>query len=950
MISVPVRIGRVVVALLSCVLLVVAARAASAQALDAATIRGRVLDQTGAGIPAVAVTATNAETGQTRQTSTDQGGYYSLPGLPLAGEYQVAFAKSGFADKTVGHVGLRAGETADVNVTLLASGGTSQVTVYGTTSGIRSDTAQIGTRLDAQKIQNTPLVGHALTSLALLDSAVRPSVSTGDIFLGNTLFVVDGAGRRQTTFTVDGANANDSWGRQTIFANVPVDAVQEFTVLTNGFSAEYGRTSGAAVTVVTKSGTNTVRGDLLGLWMPGGLESPAPLQNNANNDRLGDGAFTVGGPLVKDRTYYFAAGEYNYSRRDSTITSPIAPGVYTGTGKRALFEGRLDHQLTPNNRLTAVMNLDRYSNTNPNDAVGGLNLPSAGRVFSRNGYTGQVSATSVLSDSMLNEVRFGVQWAAPITEFTPISPSTQYVRPGVGTSGESRSTLLTNHQFELKDTLTLSHGRHDLKVGLDAVHSNSGGNGTEFGAAFSLGQFTLKPGDTTPVEDLTAADIQRYQQSFGNASYMVQEWLWSAFAQDNVTVRPDLTLNLGLRYDRQTFTDDTKMWSPRVGFAYNLKGDPRTVVRGSFGLYHSEIPANFAANWFINGPEGLFTFSAAPGQLGFPSNLQPLAALPAGSVLPPRDIDVRPGEAAYLSQFFDVSKLKDYPDALLNPWTRQMTVGIEHELGTGWFASADYVHAHTADIVRPLDANSPAPFVRTAPGQVRSAAAADATRPITPTPNGYRIITTFVNDGLADYDSLQLNLSKHFARGLSFLASYTFSNSTDTVDPDVPQQDPNDPNFTGEIERGPNILNERHRFVLSGAWQLPVVTVGGVGSFGSGLPFDPTTGVDNNGDGSPRSDRPIIDGQLAVRNSGTGTPLYDVAPFVERAVGIGSGMRLQFRAEAFNLFNHANIYAYNGVYGNNSDGQPIAGYGQPKGGISSVGPGREFQFLVKLIF
>src|SRR6185312_9891906 len=120
-------------------------------------------------------------------------------------EYQVAFAKSGFADKSVDRVGLRAGETADVNVTLQASGGTSQVTVYGTTSGIRSDTAQIGTRLDAEKIQNTPLAGHALTSLALLDSAVRPSVSTGDIFLGNTLFVVDGAGRRETAFTVDGA-------------------------------------------------------------------------------------------------------------------------------------------------------------------------------------------------------------------------------------------------------------------------------------------------------------------------------------------------------------------------------------------------------------------------------------------------------------------------------------------------------------------------------------------------------------------------------------------------------------------------------------------------------------------------------------------------------------------------------------------------------------------------
>jgi hypothetical protein len=943
------RIRRASGTLFFAVLLVLAtAPMAGAQALDTGAIRGRVLDQTGAGIPGVSVVATNAATGQARRTATDQGGFYSLSGLPLAGAYEVTFSKDGFAEKKTDRVALRAGETADVNVTLEATGGTSEVTVYGTTGGIRSDTSQIGTRLDAQKIQDTPLLGHALTNLALLDSAVRPSVSTGDIFIGNTLFVVDGAGRRQTTFTVDGTTANDSWGRQTIFADVPVDAVQEFTVLTNGFSAEYGRTSGAAVNVVTKSGTNTPHGDVMGMWQPGGLESPAPLQDNSNSDRLADGAFTLGGPIARDQTYFFVAGEYLHSKRDSTITSPIAPGVFTGIGKRALFEGRLDHQLSAATRLTAIMNLDRYSNTNPNDAVGGLNLPSAGRVFRRNAYTGQASATSVLSNTMLNEVRFGVQVASPITEFTPIDPSTQYVRPGVGTSGESRSTFLENRQIQLKDTLTLAHGRHDLKVGAEATRSNSGGNGTEFGSAFTRGQFTLKPGTTTPVEDLTIADIQRFQQSFGDATYDTTEWLWSVFAQDNVRLRPDLTLNLGLRYDRQTFTDDTTMWSPRVGFAYNLNGDPHTVIRGGFGMYYSEVRANAAADWTIGGPEGIFTFSAAPGQLGFPTDLQPLPAFPAGSVLPPRDITVPPGDAAFVNQFVDVSKLKGYPDKLLNPSTRQFTAGIEHELSTGWFVSADYVHAHTENIDRPLDVNSPDPFVRTAPGQVRSAAEADATRPIKPVPNGYRIITTLVNDGVADYDALQLNLSRHFSGGLSFLASYTLSNATDTVDPDVPQQDPNDPNFTGEIERGPNILNERHRAVISGAWHLPVLTIGGVGSFGSGLPFNITTGVDNNGDGAGRSDRPIINGELARRNSGVGTPLYDVAAFVERAIELGSSRRLQLRVETFNLFNHANVYAFNGTFGNGAE--PLASFGTPRGGISGVGPGRQVQFLARFLF
>ncbi|MDE3156398.1 MAG: TonB-dependent receptor [Acidobacteriota bacterium] len=931
-------------------LLLFAAPPAGAQALDTATIRGRVVDQTGAGLPAAGIVVTNTATGLTRTAVTDNGGYYSVAGLPLTGEYRLEFSKSGFTGRTSDHIGLRAGEAAVVDVTMLASGGSTTVTVYGTTSGIRSDSSQIGMRLDSREIRDTPILGRKLTNLPLLDSAVRPAKTTGDLFLGNSLFVVDGAGRRQTTYTIDGASADDSWGRQTVFTNVPLDAIQEFTVLTNGFSAEYGRTSGAAVNIVTKSGTNTLHGDLLGMWMPGSLEAKAPLAATSNADRLGQGSFALGGPIRKDRTYYFLSAEYTHQLRDSTVTSTLAPGVYTGRAKRGLVDGRLDEKITASHTLTARMNADVYSDTNPNDVVGGLNTPSTGRIFRRRTYSGQVSETAVLSDTLLNEARFAVQWAAPITEFAPIDPSTQYVRPGLGTEGESRAASLDNHQFELKDTLTMARGRHDVKVGVDAIHSTSGGNGTEFGSAFTQGQFTLLPGDTTPVADLTIADVQRYQQSFGNATYDVQEWNVSAFAQDNLKLRPDLTLNLGLRYDRQTFTDDTTMWSPRAGFAWNPLGDPKTVVRGGYGVYYSEVPADLAANWTINGPEGIYTFAAAPGQYGFPANLQPLTAFPPGTVLPARTIYIRPGQAAYLSRFFDVSTLKGYPDKLLNPRTQQFTAGIEREIATGWFASADYVHAHTTDIVRPLDVNAPAPFVRTAPGQVRSASAANATRPIVPVPGGYQQIIAIVNHGVADYDALQLNLSKHFASGFALRVSYTFSNATDTVDPDVPQQDPNDPNFLGAQEQGPNILNERHRAVVSGSYDLRVITVGGVATFGSGMPYNITTGVDNNGDGSGRSDRPVVNGVVVERNSGVGDPIADVSVFVERTIALTGRYRLQLRAEAFNLFNDANYYGYNGVYGNSASGVPLASFGRPTGGLSGVGPGREFQFMARLAF
>src|SRR5262249_36942155 len=161
-----------------------------------------------------------------------------------------------------------------------------------------------------------------------------------------------------------------------------------------------------------------------------------------------------------------------------------------------------------------------------------------------------------------------------------------------------------------------------------------------------------------------------------------------------------------------------------------------TTVRGGYGVYFSEIVANTVASWTLGGPTGFFNFSAAPGQLGFPTSLTPLAGFPPGAVLPPRDITIRPGQRGYYSQFFDVSKLAGNPDALRNPRTDQATLGVERRIGAGWFVSVDGVHSETTAIARNLDLNAPTTFVRTQPGQTRPSTVADATRPIAPKPNG----------------------------------------------------------------------------------------------------------------------------------------------------------------------------------------------------------------------
>ena len=945
---------------------------AAAQTSDLAAIRGTVFDPTGAVIPGAAVRLINASTGLNRETMTSDDGSYSFSNLPLTGEYLLSVSKSGFTTTNKAKINLVAGQAAIIDFGLPLGQINDIVTssVRGTTEGVQSDSAQLSTRLDLQKIENTPVLNRRMTNLVELNSSARPARGTGDLFVNNYLFVINGSGRRQTTFILDGSTGNDSWGRQTVFTNIPLGALQEFTVITNPISAEYGRTSGSVINIVTKSGTNQLHFEGVSLVRPSGLQASQPLAPRRTRDELVQFSGIVSGPIIKDKTHFVFGGEGNWQRRDTVITSILDPGTYPGRYKQALAFARIDHQINDRNTLTGRFSLDRFVDYNANDSVGGNSLPSAARTFERDTSTYQLAMSSAMTPKMVNEARFAFLWASPITKFSPVTSSTQLQRTlsngTTSTEGDSRSALLTNRQFQFADSLTTIVGSHSLKVGGDILHSTSGGDGQEFGSGFVLGQFRLTSTNAqnplVPTSALTINDASQFTQSFGTSTYSVHEWLWSAFIQDDWRLRHDLTVNLGLRYERQTFTDDTNNFAPRVGFAYNPLGDTKTVIRGSFGIYYSEVRANAAAAFALNGPEGVFTFTVnrtigQPFPQFFPTTLGPLPAFPVGAVLPARDITIRPGRAAYYSQFFDISKLTRYPDKLLNPETYQTTGGVQRELPWRLFLSVDYVHARTIKIDRTIDLNAPlVSFVPTAPGQTRSAAAANASRPITPVNNGYRRILGVVNEGVSNYDGLQFNLEKRMGSRLAFLASYTLSNTTNTVEFDAPGGDPNDVNFLGADELVTSLLNQRHRFVLSGSYRLPLgLTFGGVTTAASPRPFAVTAGVDTNGDGA-NTDRPfdLTTGTFLQRNSGEGTPTYSTDLFLQKQFSLSERLILELRAEGFNIFNHPNIYGRNGSFGRSTiqavggSTAPPASFGTALGGISNVDPGREFQFEVKL--
>lgn len=968
---------------------------ARAQTPDTAALQGSIFDPSNAPLAAARIIATNETTGLVRTTTSDTNGRFSLAGLPAEGAYTVTVEKKGFTDAIEPHVQLLAGGGAELHLTLKVAGQHSVVRVEGSAGDVRIDQPQMGVFLSRQQMQDTPLPNRRITYLPLLEAANRPTVSQGDIFMNEDLFNTNGAGRRQQWFEADGANADDMWGRQTIFSNIPLMAVGEMTVLTNAFSAEYGAGTGSVINIVTRSGGDALHGQLLELWRPADTEASlagfnsgnATSGNEVTSDVVGQSAAAFSGALgPSGKTHFFLAGEWNREAKASPVTSPLAPSSYVGHYRGWLGFLRLDRQLNSKNDSFLRINFDNFTDTNPNGIVGGSSLPSVARIFHRHTYTSELGETAVLSSHFVNNLRAQFQLASPITEFDPVVYGTQFSVPieslcggvscGTFTSGTSQNALLMNRQYEGSETLSYMRGRQQIVAGGSVEAAHNGGNSKEFGGPMFLGKFTYNPCPGTPAYCESSAyldniaNVNNYQQSFGNANYTVDDQLWALFIQDDYRVTRRLAVSGGLRYERQTLTNSLADLAPRAGFVLDARGSGSIVLRGGFGIYYSQIVDNSVASYALGEPTGVFTYTATPGEVGFPSSIAaaPLPAFPPGAVGPIRSLYVRPGQPAYLNQWFPTSVLNGYPSANLNPYSEQYTASLENRLAPGWVLSIDYVGTHTLRIARPLDVDGPSPFIRTQPGEVRSPGEANCTRPYwiwwysqkgvpcesSPTATypqpPYSVIQTDVHDGYLHYDALDANLTHTFSHGFSMLASYTWSHTLDNVDPDTTSQNPNDTNFTQHQEYGPAIYDERNRAVLSGIWMAPFrIETGGIATLGSAFPFNYVTGVINSGDTGATTDRPVINGAVIGRDAGRGRPIYSFNPFVDRSFPLHhESAQIDIRAEAFNALNHGNFTNYDATYGNGST--PAAGFGAPLPGVTSQLPARQMQFSAKLSF
>jgi hypothetical protein len=976
-----------------------------AQSPNTATMMVVVNDQTGAVIKDARVTLVNTATGDSREAISGTDGTASFPALSLTGTYKVTVSRQGFGDETREGLTLRSGETATIKVTLLAGSQNAEVTVYGTSEGVRAD-PQVGLPLTPEQINETPILGRKVSALPLLNSAFRQGKGTGDLFVNQTYFITGAGSRRTTNFTLDGANNDEATCRQNAIATIPLVAIQEIAVISNAFSAEYGWTAGPALNIVTKSGTNDFHGEGLFLIRPGDWQADSfstngfcpksvptcvtPTTLQAINpvdipDALQQYSATIGGPIVTDRTFFFGTADYTRQNR-TTFLSPTLPAFvlpadgnleYTGHYRQFLFDGRIDHKLTANQNLMFRANVDRFFDDNPQDAVGGANAPSVARRYSRRSWTAQVNHTAVINPHVINEARFAYLHGDPVTKWEAQTLSTTYQRtagPSQFTIGQSRASDLWGRQVQFSDTMSWSTGKHYLRFGGSIIHHRSGGTGSEPGTAI-LGAFSFRTG-STPFSQLTLADVQSYTQpiNFGISSYNLPQWLNTVFVQDNIHLRHDFTLDVGLRYDRQTLTDATKNFAPRIGFGWNPFGDSRTSIRGGYAMYYTQIRSNAVAGYLVNGLDGLTTYTAnGPTDVGFPTclvgsclpvNVDP-RTIPA-SQLPARDITIRAGlRDFYREQFarfglnFDL--LPNYPDKLVNPRSQVLTIGAEREFFKGFFFGADYVHQHWSNLDRTVDLNAPTPFTRTAAQPTRTVANANNTRPIRPAAGGVRQVNVIMNLGVADYDGLQTLFSYRGNRKMFASVSYTLAKATNTFEPDGNGIGPNESHISqlGEHERGPSVVDQRHRAVITFHYRFPWdFTAGTVSMFASARPFNATTGRDDNGDGI-NNDRPLIDGVILRKSAFRGTPTSDVAAFVEKRFRLSESKAILLRLEGFNLFNHGNFLG-RGVTVFGTGQTPVSTFGQFAANVgtstnaipafANIDPPRMFQVQAKFVF
>jgi len=921
---------------------------AAQESIQYGSISGRVEDASGAVIEGAKVTARQVDTNLGSTLLTDKEGRFRFAYLSV-GQYQIKVEHPGFAVATRSvNVGL--GSAFELPIALTVASSQSQVTVSSQADLLETARTQIAGTISQAEVNNLPLNGRNFLDLALLIPGVSPTNTAANQLFAETSAVPGqgisiGSQRNfSNSFIIDGlSNNDDAAGVTGVFYGL--DVVNEFQVVTSGGQAEFGRALGGYVNVVSKSGTNTLHGDLYLYFRNQRLDAANALAQLALPLTEAQYGASLGGPIVKDRTFYFANFEQRELNQSGLTTiSPASvatinarlvavgypgPQIYTGIYPNPVHNSnvfaKVDHQFSDRDLFSARYSAYHVTSINSRGA-GGLSAPSASANLDDTDQTIALSNIATLSPHLVNESR------AQFTDSDLKAPPSDLIGPAVSISGvasfgtlSGSPTARLNRMAEAVDNVSYQVGAHAIRVGADFLYN---ADTITFPRTYR-GSYSF-----SSMANFLAGTFNNsgFTQTFANSVVTQSNPNIGFYAQDEWRVSPRFTLNLGVRYDLEylrTIATQTGNVSPRGGFAWTPFASRKTVIRGSYGLFYDRIPLRPLANALLSANNttnvadlSQVSISLSPGQAGAPvfPNILSSLTLPAGVL-------------------FNFSTMD--PN-MKNAYSEQGSFEIEQQLGSHTTLSVGYQHLRGIHLIISVNQNVP---TCTAAG----------------TNNGCRPNPNYGNDSqyspLADshYDGLHVSFVERPSSWSNFRISYAYSKALDDVSEFFFSAPINNFNIWQDYSRSDD--DQRDRLVFEGtvhSRMTPASTAWERLSHGfqlttmlqyySALPFNITTGA-NTVQGT--SARPTINGVFINRNAGIGPDFLNLSARLSRSFGLSERFRVETMAEGFNLTNHVNGVTVNGVFGTGAyPTNPSATFGQ----ITAVDDSRSFQLALRVRF
>ena len=929
-------------------LLFVLVCAQAQETVNNGSISGRVTDATGAVVENAQVTARQIETNLTGATVTDREGRFRFPYLRL-GPYEITVRQSGFGDAKRSLL-LTVGSAFEVPIVLAVASPETSVTVTGDTTVLETARTQIAGTVPQSEVRTLPLNGRNFLDVALLIPGVSPTNTAANQLFAETSAVpgqgisVGSQRNFSNSFIVDGLSNNDDASGLT-GAFYGLDVVNEFQVVTSGGQAEFGRALGGYINVVTKSGTNALHGDLYGYFRNQRLDADNALSHTALPLTQAQYGASLGGPIIRDRTFYFANFEQRVLNQSGLTSIPpqnvaainarllavkypgplISTGIYSNPVHSTNFFAKADHQFSGRDQFSARYSLYDVNSTNSRGA-GGLSAPTASANLSDTDQTIVMSNIATLSSRLVNETRG--QFTHSNLQAQPSDP----IGPAVSISGVASFGTLSgsptrrlNKLVEVVDNLSYQAGAHSIRIGADFLYNDD----TITYPRSIRGSYAFS---SLPTFLSGIYNNSGFTQTFANSTISQTNPNIGFYAQDEWKLNSHLTLNIGLRYDLQflrSIATDTNNLSPRAGFAWTPFASRKTVIRGGYGLFYDRVPLRALANALLSagnttnvGSLSQISLSLSPTQTGAPVFPNILSSL----TLPP-------------GVLFNFSTMDPH---MQNAYSEQGSFEIEHQLRNHTTLSAGYQHVRGLHLLISVNQNVPA------------CAASGANNGCRPNPN-------FANNSqyspLADshYDALHMSFVQRPVRWGSYRVSYMYSKALDNVGEFFFSAPINNFNIWQDYGRSDD--DQRNRLVFDGTihsamsnghttWQR--ISHGfqltAMLQYYSPLPFNITTGA-NTIQGTAA--RPTVNGVFINRNAGSGFDFFNLNARLSRGFQITERLRLEAFAEGFNLTNYVNGVTMNGVFGTGVyPAVPSSTFKQ----ITAVGDGRAFQLALRATF